>query len=345
MDVFFESRLKVYEKEPWYHFYKVLLQPPSTFDYLLVLLTPLANEQLIEAVGVQIDIELRREGSHNLTEVIRGDSFALPMVSEEIREKTTSKYDSMLEKLVNQVQDNIERFVNVYTKAIEGKITDSEMAILKSYVGDALWSEFSWFLKNQDNLNARRKAELIKKFVSIIFQRSTEAIMQVLWKRGVVLRDRNLPPTTLRLVWIPQGDSITSTGIYDVPESKAQLLSLLRAIMPGLIDFSTSVDENELIRIARLTLKLDDEYDIDTIMNLIGKLYLEPNEMRALLEELKGHGLPKKLTVYAMLSYILTKKNGHPSFIIFEGSTPVTIIYPAIKFEQATNKEKSSKEG
>jgi hypothetical protein len=109
--------------------------------------------------------------------------------------------------------------------------------------------------------------------------------------------------------------------------------------MPGLIDFNINVDENEPVRIARLALKLDDEYDIDTIMNLIGKFYLEPNEMQALLEELKEHGLTKKLTVYAMLSYILTKKNGHPSFIIFEGNTPLIITYPAIKFEESTNEE------
>ncbi len=326
----FESRLKAYKKEPWYSFYKVLLQPPSTFDFLLTLLYPLVNGRLIEVAGAQTDLLITPErGKSNFSVGIRTGFFSIPMADEEIREELKAKYSPIIaEKLHNYINDNITRFVDIFNKAWRKNADNKEMETLKYFIGDTLWDEFSWFFKNREKLSANQIAEQTKKYTLLVFQRSADSAVQFLGKKGVVFRDRNAPPTTLRILWIPQGNNVTSTGIYDVPESKVQLLSLLKSVLPGLIDFSTS--ENEILRIAKLALKLDDEYDLDTLVSLISKLYLEPNDTE-LVDELKKYGLPKKLIVYGLLTYVLTMKNKYSSFVVFEGITPVVIMYPKLE--------------
>ena len=323
----FESRIKAYKREPWYSFYKVLLQPPSTFDFLLTLLYPLVNERLIEVAGVQNDLlitPLKGKGSIKVN--TRAGFFSIPMADEEIREELKAKYWDIIKEEVNEyIHGNIERFVNTLNKT---KTDNKEMETLKYLIGDTLWDEYSWFLKNREKLSTNQAMEQTKKYIFLVFQRSADSAVQFLGKKGIVFRDRNVPTTTLRILWIPQGNNVTSTGIYDVPESKVQLLSLLKSILPGLIDFSTS--ENEISRIAKLALKLNDEYDLDTLVSLISKLYLEPNEAESMLDEMKKHGLPKKLIIYGLLTYILTMKNKCSSFIVFEGNTPVIITYPKI---------------
>lgn len=324
----FESRLKAYKRESWYSFYKVLLQPPSTFDFLLTLLYPLVNERLIETAGGQIDLLIMtQKGKNSFNVNTRGIFFSIPMADEEIREELKAKYWSIIKAEVNDyIHGNIERFANTLNKT---KTDNKEMETLKYFIGDTLWDEFSWLLKNREKLSTNQAMEQTKKYIFLVFQRSADSAVQFLGKKGVVFRDRNAPLTTLRILWIPQGNNATSTGIYDVPESKVQLLSLLKSVLPGLIDFSTG--ENEILRIAKLALKLDDEYDLDTLVSLISKLYLEPNEAESVLDELKKHGLPKKLIIYGLLTYILTKKNKCSSFIVFEGDTPVVIMYPKLK--------------
>jgi len=323
----FESRLKAYKRELWYSFYKVLLQPPSAFDFLLALLYPLVNERLIEVAGVQFDLLMVTKGKSSINVSARAGFFSIPMADEEIREELKAKYWSVIKEEVNDyIHGNIERFVNTLNKT---KTDNKEMETLKYFIGDTLWDEFSWFLKNREKLSTNQAVEQTKKYILLVFQRSANSAVQFLGKKGVVFRDRNAPLTTLRILWIPQGNNVTSTGIYDVPESKVQLLSLLKSVLPGLIDFSTG--ENEILRIAKLALKLDDEYDLDTLVSLISKLYLEPNEAESVLDELKKHGLPKKLIIYGLLTYILTKKNKCSSVIVFEGNTPVVIMYPKLK--------------
>jgi len=322
----FESRLRTYKREPWYSFYKVLLQPPSTFDFLLTLLYPLVNERLIEVAGVQFDLLMVTKGKSSIDVSTRASFFSIPMAGEEIREELKAKYWSAIKEEVNEyIHGNIERFVNTLNKT---KTDNKEMETLKYFIGDTLWDEFSWFLKNREKLSTNQAVERTKKYIFLVFQRSADSAVQFLGKKGVVFRDRSAPSTTLRILWIPQGNNAISTGIYDVPESKVQLLSLLKSVLPGLIDFSTG--ENEILRIAKLALKLDDEYDLDTLVSLISKLYLEPNEAESVLDELKKHGLPKKLIIYGLLTYILTKKNKCSSFIVFEGNIPVIIMYPKL---------------
>ena len=332
----FESRLKAYKGEPWYSFYKVLLQPPSAFDFLLTLLYPLVNERLIEVAGAQIDLLITTlKGKSSIDVNTRGSFFSIPMADEEIREELKAKYWGIIKEEVGEyIHGNIERFVNTLNKT---KTDNKEMETLRYLIGDTLWDEFSWFLKNREKLSTNQAVERTKKYILLVFQRSADSAVQFLGKKGVVLRDRNVPPTTLRMLWIPQGDNVASTGIYDVPESKVQLLSLLKSILPGLIDFSTS--ESEILRIVKLALKLDDEYSLDTLVSLISKLYLEPNEAESILDVLKEHGLPKKLIIYGLLTYILTKKNKCSSFIVFEGNTPVIITYPKLTENEVNSNE------
>jgi hypothetical protein len=287
----------------------------------------LVNERLIEVAGVQIDLLIEpQKGKNSFNVNTRAAFFSIPMADEEIREELKAKYWGIIKEEVNDyIHGNLERFANMLNKT---KTDNKEMEVLKYFIGDTLWGEFSWILKNREKLSTNQAMEQTKKYIFLVFQRSADSAVQFLGKKGVVFRDRNAPPTTLRILWIPQGNNVTSTGIYDVPESKVQLLSLLKSVLPGLIDFSTS--ENEISRIAKLALKLDDEYDLDTLVFLISKLYLEPNDTE-LVDELKKHGLPKKHIVYGLLTYVLTMKNKYSSFVVFEGITPVVIMYPKLE--------------
>jgi hypothetical protein len=287
----------------------------------------LVNERLIEVAGAQIDLLITTlKGKNSIDVNTGGNFFSIPMADEEIREELKAKYWGIIkEEVGDYIHGNIERFANTLNKT---KTDNKEMETLKYFIGDTLWDEFSWFLKNREKLGTNQAVERTKKYIFLVFQHSADSAVQFLGKKGVVFRDRNVSLTTLRILWIPQGNNVTSTGIYDVPESKVQLLSLLKSVLSGLIDFSTS--ENEISRIAKLALKLDDEYDLDTLVSLISKLYLEPNDTESVLDELKKHGVPKKLIIYGLLTYILTKKNKCSSFIVFEGNTPVIITYPKL---------------
>jgi len=166
--------------------------------------------------------------------------------------------------------------------------------------------------------------------MTVLFQRIGEKVTHLLGEKGVVIRDTSAPLDIYRILWIPQGSNTTSTGVYDLPGSKIQALSLLKSVLPRLIDYST--DENEFTRIAKLVQKLNDDEDIDTLLDLINKAYHTNINITDLVEVTEELFSQKKFIVYALLSFILAKKNGYQTYLDFEGKTPIVITYPKIPY-------------
>jgi hypothetical protein len=100
--------------------------------------------------------------------------------------------------------------------------------------------------------------------------------------------------------------------------------------MPGLIDFSTG--ENEYARVARLSQALSDDRDVDTLIQLIMKLY---NLDAGLPRQWEEGGLPKRYIPLGLLSRALSRERGVFSFIDFEGAIPIVVVYPKIPFTEA----------
>jgi hypothetical protein len=263
--------------------------------------------------------------------------FCIPTWEGQIKDDILEKYRSMLEELFNHVyEDYVYRFDKAIYILSEDNLASTEdkdkaKETLRELFDDSTFNEIMWFVKNIEYLRKSQAMEIAKRIMTILFQRIGEKVSHLLGEKGVVIRDTSAPLDIYRILWIPQGDNTAGTGVYDLPGSKIQALSLLKNVLPGLIDYNT--DENEFTRIAKLAQKLNDDEDIVTLLDLINKAYLHSNinitEVVEVTEELFSQ---KRFIVYALLSLILAKKNGYRTYLDFEGKIPIVITYPKIPY-------------
>jgi len=313
-------------------FYEVLLRPLSIFEYLATLTAPLVLARLIDAVIMVVNMDVETALEDPEAKIRLFYDFCVPAWNEQMRDDILGKYRSMLVKLFDHVYgDYAYRFDKAIYILLDDKLASTEdkdkaKKTLRDLFGESLFSEVMLFVKNIKNLHISQAMETAKKIKTILFQHIGEKMSHLLGEKGVVIRDTGVPLDMYRILWIPQGDNTASTGVYDLPGSKIQALSLLKNVLPGLIDYST--DENEFTRIAELAQKLNDA-DIDTLLALINKAYLHSNINITELVEATGKLFSqKRFIVYALLSFILTKKNGYQTYLDFEGKTPIVITYP-----------------
>jgi hypothetical protein len=310
-----------------FYFYEGLLNPDHVFDYLDILYYILIEMRLIEVVEIIIKFPILVEKDKIIVYPINA-MYYIPAESSTITDETLRKHRPILDKLLDKVSADIILFTDTLYKTVMNGADSTEVNILKDFVGDELWGEFTWLFKNKDSLKNKQKEEFVLKYLQIAFQRIIEKAVHSLGEKGMIMYDK-LAPTTFVISWVPQ-QGLAITGVYYAPKSKLQLLSILKDKLPGLIDFST--EENELTRLARLVMRTEDDYDLDTLIQLITRLYLEPSEMW-LLEELKKARLPKKIIALSILSFSQSKRNNYLTLIDFEGSTPIIITYPQIPFQ------------
>jgi hypothetical protein len=310
-----------------FYLYEGLLNPEHIFDYLDVLYYILIEMRLIEVIEIVIRIPVLTEKDKIIMLPVH-TIYYIPVESDTIGDEILRKYSPMLGKLLDKASADIVLFFDMLYRAVMNEVSDTEANMLKDFIGDELWGEFSWLLKNKDSLRTKQKEEFVLKYLQIVVQRIIEKIVHTLGEKGMVMYDK-IAPNTFIISWVPR-QGITTTSVYYAPKSKLQLLSILRDKLPGLIDFST--EENEFTRLARLAVRIEDNYDLDTLIQLITKLYLEPSEMW-LLEELKEAKLPKRTIALSILSFAQGKRNNCFTLIDFEGSTPIIIMYPQIPFQ------------
>jgi hypothetical protein len=316
------------DKYPYlFYFYEGLLNPEHIFDYLDVLYYILIEMRLIEVIEIVIKIPVLTEKDKIIMLPVH-TMYYIPVESDTIGDEILRKYSPMLDKLLDKASVDIVLFFDMLYRAVMNEVSSTETNMLKDFIGDELWGEFSWLLKNKDSLRTKQKEEFVLKYLQIVVQRIIEKITHTLGENGIVMYDK-IAPNTFIISWAPR-QGLTTTSVDYAPKSKLQLLSILRDKLPGLIDFST--EENEFTRLARLAVRIEDNYDLDTLIQLITKLYLEPSEMW-LLEELKEARLPKRTIALSILSFAQGKRNNCFTLIDFEGSTPIIIMYPQIPFQ------------
>jgi len=310
-----------------FYFYEGLLNPDHIFDYLDVLYYILLEMRQIEVIEIVIKIPVLTEKDKIIMHPVN-TIYYIPVESNTIGDEILRKYSPMLDNLFDKASTDIVLFLDVLYRTVMNGVNNTEANMLKDFIGDELWSEFSWLLKNKDSLRTKQKVEFVLKYLQIVSQRIIEKIVHSLGEKGMVIYDK-FTPNTFIISWVPR-QGLATTSVDYAPKSKLQLLSILRDKLPGLIDFST--EENEFTRLARLAVRIEDNYDLDTLIQLIAKLYLESNEMW-LLEKLKEAKLPKRIIALSILSFTLSKRNNCFTLIDFEGSTPITITYPQIPFQ------------
>jgi hypothetical protein len=316
-------------------FYEALLQPVSIFDYLTTVVTPLVSTRLVSVItmvvsmgNVEMDVNARMDGVDLEPKLHLSFDFCVPAWDGQVVDDVLGKYGPMLEELFERVHnDYIYRIDKAFYTLMDDKTSpgdkDRAKELLREYLGESLFSNIMWLVRNIEGLRKGQVMEVMRKIAIAIFQRVGEEVTHLLGEKGVVIRDPGVPLGTYRILWIPQGDNTASTGVYDLPGSKTQVLSLLKSALPGLIDYSTN--EDEITRIAKLAQRLDDKEDINTLIGLINKAYLHPGiDTKTVL----GVFTQRKFIVHALLSFILTKRNGYLTYIDIEGKAPIVITYP-----------------
>jgi hypothetical protein len=289
----------------------------------------------LDALTVETSINLRII-KKNQWLISLGDFISrVPVSDNTLFEEIIHKYEKLMTALSEQLNNDVEQLNDFFNKALNNNVSKADLNVLSYFFGD-LQDEVATFIKNASKLSTAQKMELVSKYMGIAFQYCITKILQRLAEKGNVLRDTSLPPTMIRVLWIPQQEGVVSKGVHDIPSSKIQAIALLKSIMPGLIDFST--DENEYTRIARLSLHLADNNDIDTLVDIIIKLYLDPSDA-----ELPRHweklGLPKKYVPLMLLNHVLSKKYGVFTVVDFEMNTPIVITYPKLPYTENNNNE------
>jgi hypothetical protein len=303
---------------------KALYNPRSMLDYVIVIVGPLVSARLIDAIILETGIDITRVRRGFLTVELRSLVTYVPAQSEGVFSEILRKYGPTVDAWFGSLSNDIDKLNELLLKGLNGEASEQELCLLGHFFGD-LQGEVASFIRRADKYSVKQQEEFLIKYVSIGFQRAADRVVQRLARDGAVLRDTGALPGTLRLVWLPQ----QGRGIYDMPNGKVQVLSLLKSVMPGLIDFST--DESEYTRVARLALALGDDRDVDALINLIAKAYLGPGDAP---RQWVRPDVPKKYAPLLLLSYILSRERGAFSFIDFEGDTPITVTYPKIPFTE-----------
>jgi len=293
--------------------------PQSMFVYAMALVNALVRERQLDALSVEIGMNITRIKRGVLSVDMKKSIIYVPVGEKETADEIYNKYKSIIENVLVSLSNDLKNVHDLFAKAQDVGVSETELNSLDYVFGD-LYDEVVSFMRKIDKFNYTQRADLASKYLSIAFQRLTARAVQRLAEMGAVLQDVSTL-TSVRLLWFPN----TSRGVYNIPSSKIQVLNLLKQLLSGLIDYST--DENEYTRLARLALKLNDDFDIDTLIGLIMKLYLDPNDAD-LPRWLEERGLPKKYVPLALLSYAIIKKRCVYAFIDFEGITPIVVVYP-----------------
>jgi hypothetical protein len=274
----------------------------------------------LDALGIELNIELTRIKRGVLLINVREPCIYVPTPEEDVSEEIYNKYSPIIAGTLISLSNDVKRIWNLFAKARDVGVSETELDSLDYFFGD-LRDEVASFLKSVDKFGAEQRIDLKSKYLSIAVKGLAAKAVQRLAEVGAVLQDISTL-LSVRLLWFPG----VGRGAYDLPSNKVQVLNLLKQLLPGLIDYST--DENEYTRLARLALKLNDDFDIDTLIGVIMKLYLDPNEADLLIRGLEEHGLPKKYIPLAMLGYVISKERCIYTFIDFEGTTPIAVVYP-----------------
>jgi hypothetical protein len=293
------------------------------FDYTMALTHALVLTRQLDVLGIEASIDITRIKKNVMSVDMRMPSIYTPVpeLESEILKDIRNKYDSILVSIFTSFSSDMKSINYLFTKAQNVRISESDLNSLDYFFGE-LRDEVASFLKKINELKPAQWIDLVSKYLSIAFQRLATKATERLAEMGTVLRD--VPtPLRIRLLWFPN----TGRGVYDIPSSKIRVLNLMKQLLPDLIDYST--DENEFTRLARLALKLNDDFDIETLINIAMRLYLDTS-----CEDLSGlwnvRGLPKKYILLLLLNYALTKEKGMLTLIDFEGTTPITVMYPKI---------------
>jgi hypothetical protein len=252
-------------------------------------------------------------------------------VSTTVFEEVERKYWTVVDTVADLHANNVRRLSELINKIMNAKVGEAELASLGYFFSGTVYDEVVKFVRNIDKYSIKQMEEFVGKYLNIALSTCKARVEEYLAERGVVLRDASASPGMFRLLWIPQQGGLTSKGIYDVPSSKVQVLALLRQLLPGLIDFDTG--ESEFTRIARLSQRLSDDYDLDTLIGIITRLYLDPSD--AGLPKRLG-GLPKRYVPLVLLSHALSRKNGVLVLVDIEGDRSFIITYPKLPYTEVT---------
>ena len=304
---------------------KALYNPQSMLDYVTAVVRTLVDARLVDAMILETGISMTRVKRGFLMVELGDFNVYVPTGSEELFRELLRKYKPALDAWYESLYNDVDKLNELLLKGLNGEVSEQELGSLGYFFGE-LQGEVASFVRGVHKYSIKQREEFLIKYVSIGFQRAADRVVQLLSRDGAVLRDTGAPSGVLRLMWLPQ----QGRGAYDIPSGKVQVLSLLKSIMPGLIDFSTG--ENEYTRVARLSQALSDDRDVDTLIQLIMKLY---NLDAGLPRQWEEGGLPKRYIPLGLLSRALSRERGVFSFIDFEGAIPIVVVYPKIPFTEA----------
>lgn len=309
--------------------YKMFYTPQSMFDYAITVVQPLVLARQLDALGIEISMNITRIKRGNLMINMMEPKIYVPADDEEINKEILNKYMPTIANILTALSSDMKRVEDLFDKAIDVGVSETELDSLDYFFGD-LHSEVASSLRKIGKFKPAQWESLVSKYLSIAFQRLVTKAVQRFAEVGAILREM---PTLLsaRLLWFPG----VGRGAYDIPGGKVQVLALLKQLLPGFIDYST--DENEYTRLARLALKLNDDFDIDTLIDIIARFYLNMDN-KVLQEQLKTYATPKKYAPLLLLDIALTKKTGINSFIDFESTTPIVIMYPKMSIMETNTK-------
>lgn len=302
--------------------HRMLYTPQSMFDYTMVLARPLVHARQLDALGIEVGVDIVRIRRGVLTVSFREPRIYIPAGEVGIDEEVYGRYKPVIVNILTTLSNDLKRAHDLFNKAMDTGASEAELNSLGYFFGD-LQGEVASFLRRIDKTKPAQWEGLVGKYLTIAFQRLATKAVQRLAEEGAVLRD-TAEPSMLRLLWFPN----TSGGVYDIPSGKTQVLALLRQVLPGLIDYNTG--ESEYTRLARLALRLNDDYDIDTLIDIITRLYPSLGSAGRPLD-----GMPRKYTPLVLLSFALSMETRALSFIDFEGSTPIVITYPKILIQDS----------
>jgi len=309
-------------------FYKMFYTPQSMFDYAITVVQPLVLARQLDALGIEISMNITRIKRGGLMINMSEPKIYVPADDVEINNEILNKYMPTIANILIALSSDMKRVKGLFDKAIDVGVSETELNTLDYFFGD-LHSEVASFLRKISKTKPVQWESLVSKYLSIAFQRLVTKAVQRFAEVGAILREM---PTLLsaRLLWFPG----VGRGAYDIPSSKVQVLALLKQLLPGLIDYS--MDGDEYTRLARLALKLNDDFDIDTLIDIIARFYLNMDN-KVLQEQLKTYDVPKKYAPLLLLEIALSMKAGIYSFIDFEGTTPIVIMYPKISVIEVNN--------
>ena len=168
--------------------HRMLYTPQSMFDYAMVLVRPLVHARQLDALGIEVSVDIVRIRRGVLTVGFREPRIYIPAGEVGIDEEVYGRYRPVIMNILTTLSSDLKRVHDIFNKAMDTGVSETELNSLGYFFGD-LQGEVASFLRRIDKTKPAQWEGLVGKYLTILLATSISGVSWGLtsgWVGGVV---------------------------------------------------------------------------------------------------------------------------------------------------------------